>query len=207
MTSKICKVMYINLNHRTDRNSQVQAELKKVFPEDKIIKQQAVYTPYMSGIGCAHSHINCIQYAISNNFDNILIVEDDFMFTLPSENVEEKINHLYESTNNFQNFDICLFSHNLLKSEKIDEHISRIYDAQTTSCYLLNKKFYTTLLKNFQEAKALLSANTRMYDKYAIDQYWKKLMSNYVFIGFTPALGKQRPSYSDIEHKFVTPSC
>jgi len=197
--------MYINLNHRTDRNSQVLSELKKVFSPSQIIRQQAVYTPHMSGIGCAQSHINCIKYAIENNLDNILIVEDDFSFTASPEQVNEKINHLYNSTNSFTSFDICLFAHHLFDSNKIDEHLSRLLNVQTTSCYLLNKKFYNTLLQNFEEARSLLSANTRLYDKYAIDQYWKKLMKDNIFIGFTPAIGKQRPSYSDIEHKFITP--
>ena len=58
-----------------------------------------------------------------------------------------------------------------------------------------------TLLANFQEgAQQLECTGYAQYEKYAIDQYWKKLQPVSNWYVFNPVMGKQRASFSDI-HK------
>lgn len=203
--TEICKVIYINLNHRHDRNAQILSELKKMFPQDKIYRQEAFYTKNHGGLGCLLSHCAALKYAIQGNFENVLIVEDDFQFTVSKDAFDEKIKNILGtsdmSMNIFSDFNVCLLASNIKHSEKMNDNISRLYDAQTTSCYLIKKPFYNILLQNFQDAYNKLNANIRSYNVNAADQSWKKLMREHIFIGFTPALGKQRRSFSDISRR------
>jgi glycosyl transferase family 25 len=45
MFETVEKVVYINLAHRTDRRAQIEEELRKVFPDEKIVRFEAVRYP------------------------------------------------------------------------------------------------------------------------------------------------------------------
>lgn len=218
---KIAKVVYINLKHRTDRNELIQPELRKIFDEDQIIRFEAIHTR-RGGIGCGKSHIGVLEYAIRENLENILIIEDDFKFTQPPEIVLEQIEKLFTSfdvsvpmSTSFDvsvplsaSFDVCFFSGNILQaSEFPGTSFLRVWEAQTTSGYLVNKKFYHTLLQNFKESVSILERNYRTYLHSAIDQHWKRLMIPHVFISFHPLVGMQREGFSDIFNGHLTPFC
>lgn len=205
---KINKVIYINLKHRTDRNAQIKEELLKMFPEDKIVRFEAIYNE-IGGAGCGLSHKACIKYAMDNNLDNILIVEDDFFFKVSKEALATKINRLYEE---HPDFDICLFGRKLIKGKLLGGaldslSIVQVYDAQTTSCYFLSKKFYDKLYDIYNTATYNL-LNKAAYGTYSIDQYWKKLQTDEnKFLTFYPAVGEQRMGWSDIEKRYVNYQC
>ena len=83
MDKYIEKVIYINLKDRTDRKKTCEETLNKLFSKDKIIRLDAI--KHEKGyIGCALSHLKCLELAIENNWKNVLIVEDDILWTKDS---------------------------------------------------------------------------------------------------------------------------
>ena len=74
----ISKVVFINLDARTDRKSQAEDELQLFLP-DKVIRFSAIQDKPGS-VGCSKSHIQILQMAIQENWPNVLIVEDDLQF-------------------------------------------------------------------------------------------------------------------------------
>jgi glycosyl transferase family 25 len=74
------RVIYINLDHRTDRKQEVETELLKVFPSQKIERFSAIYEKTRGHLGCTKSHIAVLEMAIANNWKNYLVVEDDMIW-------------------------------------------------------------------------------------------------------------------------------
>ena len=70
----------------------------------------------MDIIGCTQSHLEIIKMAKQNNYKNILILEDDFTFTVSKDIFEEQIDLLFKSN---VNFDICMLSYNLIKLKQM----------------------------------------------------------------------------------------
>lgn len=192
----IDKIFYINLEHRLDRKKEIIEQIKKIDPELEKTERINAVKNKRGEIGCALSHIKCLEKAIENNFDNVLILEDDFDFVKDISFVNQSINLIFKD---YSNFDIFLLSANIIKCKRLNPLVHRALDVQTASGYIINKKFYETLLKNFKyAAKNLQEGGTK--EKYSIDITWKELQNeeNDFFV-LINKLGLQRASYSDIE--------
>lgn len=184
------KVVYINLDHRTDRNESVVNELRKVFPKSKIIRFSAIKDETHGGIGCTKSHIAVLKMAIENNWKNVLIVEDDMVWKDKSGFAKVE-NYMKEP------YDVILLGGTDMVFDG-----NRLIEALTTTAYLVSNHYYETLLSNFEEGLDKF-LETRIYNKCAIDQYWIRLQRTDNWRGIMPCLCIQTPSYSDIESKNV----
>ena len=185
---RIEHVVYINLEHRTDRRKEIEAEL--VCFGDRAERFNAIRHA-TGGIGCSMSHLRVLERAKEAGWKNVLVVEDDFVWNRTEEGMAcfERI---------IQNpFDVILVS----GAGIICSSGNRLVSAQTTTCYLVASHYYDTLIQNFKESISGF-VKTGHYPTYALDQYWKRLQSRDQWYIVTPILGIQRPSYSDIEHKF-----
>jgi hypothetical protein len=197
------KVFYINLEHRKDRKIQITNEINKMkIPENKIIRINAVRNKYNGHIGCCKSHIKTIEKAKEMNLNNIIVLEDDFVFTLPKKEIDEKINHFLKK---YSNFDIIQLTAGHKKLEDInDKHIKKVKNATTSSGYIINKKFYNALLLDLNEAKEKMEKEMIEFNKknndvlkkkkqtsHALDQHWGKLQKKSNWYIFDPYIGKQ----------------
>ena len=191
-------IYYINLDHRIDRNNSIINELNRInFPKNKIKRISAIKHE-RGEIGCSQSHIKILKEFINSDYNNCIILEDDFVFHRSENTIKNLFNQLF---NNKIDYDIVMLSGNILKHRNTDRvFLNKVDNGQTTSGYLLSKKFAQKLLDNFIEGEELLrNHNRNYYSIYAIDQYWKKLQENSNWYIFKPTLGKQGESYSDIE--------
>ena len=86
-----------------------------------------------------------------------------------------------------------------LKGEQLpyNKLIGKGVNIQTTSGYIVNKKFYDKLIDNFSEGLDLLKP-TKKHWLYSCDQYWKKLQPISDWFYFLERIGKQRKSYSNL---------
>ena len=75
--SEIKHAFYINLESRPDRQIYVEKELKKI--GIKADRFNAIKLPN-GALGCSMSHLKCIEMAKENDWEHILIVEDDIQF-------------------------------------------------------------------------------------------------------------------------------
>jgi len=190
------KIVYINLAPRPDRRYQIETELKKF--NLKAERFEAIVA-IPGSVGCSLSHIAVLKQAIAGNWESVLILEDDFMFTVNQRELEEKLQHFNSSV---KSYDVLLLSCYLIQSAPCDNVLLRVKEAQTRSGYLVHKRFFKTLLANFEEGVEQL-AKGAPYTKYALDQYWKPLQKTYEWYCFRNRVGIQREGYSDIENKIV----
>lgn len=202
--SDIKHVLYINLDHRTDRRTQIEQELTNIGLIDKAIRIKAIQPTSGDGaIGCTLSHISCIKYAIQNNFDHVLILEDDICF-----GNKNAITTFQTSFNSFLQtnlkWDVILFAgNNVGNCIPIDKCAVKVERCQTTTGYLVKKEYFETLLNNFIMGIQLLIKTPNLRPMYAIDIFWFKLQAAHEWYLIIPQTVHQRAGYSDIEKRVV----
>lgn len=181
------QVYVINLDHRTDRLEEITKELEglkfKRFPAIKT-------SPGM--IGCGLSHLAVLKEARDLGLKEVLIFEDDFTFS-------ESKEHFWKTVEEFlknETYDVVMLAYALNSSKPYKPGILKVLDAQTASAYIVNNRFYDTLINLFEEAMPLLQS-TRKHWLYANDQIWKKLQPGAEWFAFEPRMGYQRKSFSD----------
>jgi hypothetical protein len=200
-------IYYINLDHRSDRDQLFLQEMSRMnVPKDKIVRISGVYKKNQGNLGCSASHIIALTKFQESSFNNCIIFEDDFEFTKNLNPINKAFEEFFT---NIIDWNVCCLSANIIYQENIGyKYINKITNTQTTSGYMVNKKYNNVLLENYKEGYDLL---LKSYDKgksdqiqgpYCLDQYWKKLQHNNWFV-FNPKLGKQRNSDSDIQGGFV----
>lgn len=184
------KVVYINLDHRTDRKAQIENELTSIGINDYErfpgIKHE--YPP----AGCTASHLNVLKMARDKGYKNILIFEDDFEFIVPKDEFWKQIEAIKDIE-----YDVIMLSYNLNTSEPFNDTLLKVLDAQTASGYLVNSTFYTTLIDNLEAALPKL-IETHEHWSYINDQCWKTIQPQNKWYAFKMRLGKQRQSHSDL---------
>ena len=117
---------YINLERRTDRKTHVENELNKI--GIKAERFNAIQLPN-GALGCSMSHLKCIENAKQNNWDHVLIVEDDITFLNP----EVFINSLNNFLSSATEFDVLLLAGNNMSSyTKINDYGVKIKKCQTS---------------------------------------------------------------------------
>ena len=197
-------VYFINLDHRTDRLQEFQTEIKKLgMAEETIHRISAVSKPDIGVLGCAYSHIKALDEFLQSSYKTCLVFEDDFMFTIDINYCKFLFKHLFESK---KPFDLVMVAGKILKEEPTESpFLSKVYDAQTTSAYLITREFAKVLRQNLLEGTVLLEQWFSMYKEkkheYCLDIYWKQLQPISQWFVFHPKMGEQRESYSDIEKK------
>lgn len=200
----IDSIYFINLDHRTDRLEQFQEEMKRMgFPQEKITRIEAVSTPNIGVLGCAYSHIKTITSFLESSSKYCMIFEDDFLFTVDKHYCSFLLKHLFKTNSTF---DIVMMGGKIMKEESISNpFLYRVLDAQTTSGYILSRKFASILKQNLEEGVSFLekwyAEHKSPKHEYCLDIYWKGLQPESEWFVFHPKLGIQRESYSDIEKK------
>ena len=199
--NRIDVIYYINLDHRIDRRKEVEKQLVNIgFDPDKIVRMDAIRKS-VKGLGCGLSHMECLQKAMVDNLDNVMVVEDDFTFRIDQETLHARLQHAFSVE-----FDAYILGGKILQSKQESSGIQKVEEAQALSCYIVSKKFIPVLHDNFQLAMTHLERGGR-YDEFAIDQFSKPLQKSNVYFCHLPTAGIQAPGWSDIEQTNVCYGC
>jgi GR25 family glycosyltransferase involved in LPS biosynthesis len=190
-------VYFINLDRRIDRLIEIQNELAKM--DISGIRFPAI--SYENGhIGCGYSHLEVLKIARERKLKNVLIFEDDFKFLVSKSQFQKEINDFFESK---LDYDVLMLSYNIKCAEPFNSIVQRVYDAQTTSGYIVNSSFYDCLIDLYERHMPLLE-QTGMHWIYAIDQIWKQFQGDVSgWYAFNIRIGCQRESYSDNERGYT----
>ena len=192
MAHNIDKIYYINLNKRTDRREQIEKELNEFGLNYE--RFEAIETHGFGIHGCGLSHLAVLKLAKENNYENVLILEDDFTFLVSKDEFEQQLTSFFDLK---LPFDVLMLSYLLKHTEDTKyESISKVKEAETAAGYLVNKNYYNTLIDLYEWAMPLLN-QTKKHWIYANDQVWKRLQAKDSWYYFTMRIGKQAPGYSD----------
>ena len=196
LTSYFDKIHCINLTKRIDRWKTVKEEFKKYNIND-VVRCEAIdgykfdwsNVPHnlklLKGeLGLLETHINIISEAIANNYDSILIFEDDAKFNDDIINIEKYMELVPTD------WDMIYFGGNHSYGKppvKIIDNVYRLNHTYTTHCIAIKKNMYETVLKLIQNREK------------QIDVYYADLQNTHNIYGFVPSLVTQAVGFSDIQ--------
>jgi glycosyl transferase family 25 len=185
------KVVYINLENRHDRKVSIEKELS-IFPQEKVLRFNAIH--YHRGyIGCSMSHIAVLEMAVKEKWSNVLIVEDDAVWTNFS------LGYSILQTLVSKPYDVILLG---CHTASIDS-VYRVRSALSLTGYLVNQSYYQTLLNNFKQGLQLFLKHPHQARYYALDRYWHPLLTRDKWFSIKPNMMYQKASYSDNDRKFT----
>ena len=167
-------------------------------------------------IGCLQSHIKVLE-TCEPDAEYLWVCEDDIEFLVTKEELNKSIDNFIKS-----NGDILCLAFNSRKQTKFSEGFLRTTDNQTTSSYIIKRKFRPILLDfwksllNSVETKTIhpletiflkLDLHNGENSFHALDQAWKVLQKDYIFLIPEKRIARQRAGYSDIMAKSVDYKC
>ena len=185
-------VLFINLERRIDRKISVLNELTKIGVTNptyfKAIELEN------GALGCAMSHLKCVETAKKNNYDCVFICEDDIEFLNPCLFLQQ-LNHFLDSN---ISWDVVLVAgNNMIPYTPINDYCIKVMNCQTTTGYIVQQKYYDKLIDNYKTGiQKLLKEPHNNYNK--IDKYWFKLQRDDNWYLIIPLTIVQKDDYSDI---------
>ena len=191
--------LYINLESRPDRRAHVEGELRKI----KATGERFNAIKLADGaLGCALSHLRCLQMAKAAGWPQVFICEDDLTFTHPKL-VGIRVKKFLE---NISDWDVLIISGNNYPpfTEVKNADCVKVENCQCCTGYIVKQHYYDTIIQNFKESTAALAGNLDDRRKYACDIYWKRLQKPGNWFMISPAVATQRDDYSDIEKRNVS---
>ena len=199
-------IYYINLDSREDRKTEFLQEMRKYgVPDDKITRISAVNKPGKGDWGCSLSHLITVQQFIDSDIDNCIVFEDDFVFKQDLQTINSMFREVFDTKSPII-YDIIMLSANEIDVAKTEhKYLKKVKNAQTTSGYMVNKHFAPILLQNYREGAKLIEESygggksDKLQGPFCVDQYWKRLQPQSNWYIFSPKLGVQRESHSDIQ--------
>jgi glycosyl transferase family 25 len=193
----IDKIIYINMDARTDRRAEIEADFARIgIPEDKIMRFPASSYNGCPNTGCLVSHSNAIHMAFAMGYQNVLIIEDDFRFIEDGEKVNADLKAFFDMK---ITWDVLMLT--TCSAVVIPEHtgylVSRISSSTNGAGYLVNRSIMTELVELF-DANVENLFYTKSHWIYQNDILWKSLMPTKQWYMFNHYLGYQRAGYSDL---------
>lgn len=178
----ITRVLYINLDKRTDRRTLMENQLS-VFEPDKVIRIPGVL--HENGYyGCTCGHIAALKMAKKHKWPNVLILEDDAVWA----NVEKAYPVFQKLIE--QPYDVIMLGGTYAD---YDINTYRVKFAYTTASYVAHESYYDTLIKALEDG-----INSNSPDKFAPDVTFSKLQPLDKWLLVRPALMVQRKNHSNI---------
>lgn len=199
-------VIFINLAHRQDRLQSILGEIGKL-PNKPLFRIDAVLEPLCGHIGCGKSHIKALELAIQNDWQSVLIVEDDFVLSNDYKG-EDDLAKVFRI-----DWDVMLLARGHHHNQDSDyAFLKRARRATTAAGYIVKRHYYSVLLENFRASvvkmedelkthrDACLKRNvpvSKLNYCSAIDQHWFSLQESGTFYMFDPPIGAQGTFWSD----------
>ena len=193
----IDKIIYINMDARTDRRAELEAEFVRLgIPEDKIMRFPASSYNGCPNTGCLVSHANVINLAYEMGYQNVLVLEDDFRFIEDAAKVNADIGAFFDMK---LDWDVLMLT--TCSAVVIPEYVgylaSRISSSTNGAGYLVNRPMMMELVELFDSNVENLF-NTKAHWLYQNDILWKSLMPTKQWYMFNHYLGYQVGGYSDL---------
>ena len=196
--SDIKHAFYINLDSRPDRKEHVESQLAAIGINAQRFKAIKLTN---GALGCSMSHLKIMETAKENNWDHILIVEDDIKFLNPDLFVNQ-FNKFLETHELESSFDVALIAgNNMPPFTEIDDTCVKVTRCQTTTGYLVRNHYFDTMIHNYRKGIEKLMKNPEEHKFYALDKYWFHIQEKHNWYLIIPLTVVQRPDYSDIEKR------
>ena len=194
----IDKIIYINMDSRQDRKERITNEFKRIgIPQEKITRFPAAPYKDCPISGCLLSHTTVLEMAYDEGCNNVLILEDDFVFIDDAQKVPTDIDTFFQMKMDWDVLMLTTCSPEI--SEKTNTLVSKISSSGNAAAYLVNRSMMLELSTLFKANLENL-VNTKHHWIYANDVLWKSLMPSSNWFMLNHYLGYQHEGYSDLSN-------
>jgi hypothetical protein len=182
-------IIYINIDKRTNRNQRIIEQLK-IFDSNKIHRMSAVYKEDNKPLGCTLSHLNALKIARDNKYPNVLILEDDAIWS--DVNLSYPVFKMLVQ----KPYDVIMLGGS---GKKFNPNTYRVEYSLAASSYLVNSSYYDKMISTIEN-----ELNTKHIDpkednyNKCIDVIYMTLQANDFWYIVYPSLMIQGKSYSNI---------
>lgn len=191
------KIVYINLESRSDRREQIETEFKNIGL--KSYSRFEAISKEDGALGCVLSHIKVLEEWDIKQHKYLLICEDDVQFQSSIYEFANLTQHFIEDIN----LDVLCLGFNNYNQIEYNSLFYLTSNTQTTSCYLLKFHMRDIILSNFKSSAKLLESNIDRYFNIEMDQVWKLLQSKFMFVIPKNRFAIQRISFSNIANRIT----
>tara|TARA_R110001592_G_scaffold153364_1_gene381756 strand:+ start:228 stop:899 length:672 start_codon:yes stop_codon:yes gene_type:complete len=188
---KVCQQLFAKLNIKYKISEAI--DFCDGIPEDypvKPIEGSFLWDRAPGAWGCYVSHLEIIKDAKKNNYDKILILEDDVaiddnFLSLFSQKVKDL-------PQDWKLFYLGASAHTGIPKKKVTDHISQTFESFTTSSYGIHSSIYDTILESEKVADKTI-------DLFLV----KDIQSTHPCYVVTPTIMWQSAGFSDIQQKHL----
>ena len=186
------KIICLNLEKRKDRKSICDSIFTKYNIDVEYFKaidgDTLPHGKIKSGNrGCCLSHKKIFEYIQKNNWNTVLILEDDVEF---HDELETRFEDYYTEVPSSWKMLYFGGNHCKIEPKMISNHVHRLVQTYTTHCYAIKREILPVLLEEFSDSK--------IYNQ-EVDVHLSNIQKQIECYGFIPHLAWQRDDYSDIE--------
>jgi len=202
-------IYQINLDRRVDRwNECIKNHAEMGFVDNDIQRISAVADAEYGILGCTKSHVKVLcKLLTEDSGEYCIVLEDDFDFKVNKSVLAERLAAVRASGVDWNV--ILLAGTNVRSFAGAVPHLSQVFEAFTTSGYIIKRSYLPALINCFINAAMNLervrhfAPRPFFVSRFALDVAWQSLQRTDRWYIFTPSIGSQRPSFSDIENKHV----
>jgi hypothetical protein len=201
------RVAVIHLPERHDRFLQINRELSRLGIDAKTPKLQFPFAPRPTDsagfpsravYGNFLSHLGIIRQAIEDRVSNVLVLEDDAMFSRRMLRAQDQIIGILEE----RAWDMCFFGHSLTKElSHLPKGLVQCNDPfRWAHCYAVNRQAFQPL-KDYLEFSMALPVGHPLGGKMYIDgalNHFRQQAPGLISLVANPMISKQRGSPSSI---------
>ena len=222
-------IIYINLEDRNDRKELLMKELEKLNTDmSRVYKVSGVYMPKNGHKGCIQSHILALNMIKLNNWNRVLILEDDAELDMSPETINDVINKsLNELDSHYPNWNVVMLAtaNKIIdnnnnnnnndktlpidlglvyqaESKSIPIKLEKLKSATTASAYIVKKEYVNHILDLFNHCNNNMSSknmSSKGFEHWALDQKWAELQNHNMWFCIDKDPIKQRAIWSTIQ--------
>ena len=186
-------VFCVNMDKRPDRWKQAQTEFKKIGIEDEVTRFTGIEHPN-GNLGCCLSHLALIKKCKEGNFRNVLIFEDDVLFT---ETDVPRLAAAFDDLNDIGSWDIFYIGVTMCPTRgnflRITDRVLKTNFAYTTHAYAVNAQAFDPMIEAWSHN--VESDNPRPVDVVLDEHVVRGRGQSFVM---DPIYAIQQPGVSDI---------
>ena len=192
----IDKIIYINMESRQDRRQRINNEFERMgISQDKITRFPATAYKGCPNSGCLLSHASVLEMAFDEGCNNVLVLEDDFVFIDDAQKVAKDMDAFFQMKIDWDVLMVTTCAAEI--AHKTNSLISKISSSGNGAAYLVNRSMMLELSTLFKSNVENLF-NTKQHWVYQNDVLWKRLMPTCNWFMLNHYLGYQQQGYSDL---------
>lgn len=178
----------INLPKRVDRMASIVPELTQNGIDFRVI---AAIENADGRVGISQTLKALLTHCVEMRLERFVVFEDDMYFVNPASNIYKAVKELPDD------FDMCFFGVNLLAGQEYSDYLIKINHGVA-----LHAVMYSA--KGAKKALDAITNDTRHPSRFPVDLLLnEKVIRDGNCYAVQPMVCGQRPTYSDIEKKFV----